>query len=157
MNKIAKIGFLLLMIYSCSDDGPGGNNAPVLTYLGLFNDTMRQGIGQDTVVVVLAFEDTDGDILGGNVMNISLIDNRDGTVEPLSFPVLPELKQGQRGQFQMVILSTCCIFPPDQNIPACESDPSFPPNQYTYDIYIEDGAGNRSNTVTTDVITLLCN
>ena len=154
--RFAKICFLVLIILSCSEE-PTGNNAPTLTYLGLSNTVMQQGFGQDTVFVFLEFEDIDGDIVGGNTMNISVIDNRDGTVDPISFPVLPSLNNGQRGTIQLTILSPCCIYAPELMIPACERDPDFPPNMYTYDIFITDGAGNPSNRVTTETITLTCN
>lgn len=156
MLRAAKIGILFMLVYACTDNGTNGNNPPTLSYQGLVSDTMRQGLGEDAIIAVLSFEDIDGDIIGGSTMSISLVDNRDGTIEPISFPVLPELSKGQKGTFQLAILSTCCIFPPEDQIPACEGDPDFPPNQYTYDIFITDGAGNRSNSVTTDVVTLLC-
>ena len=157
MIRLAKILFFILLVYSCTDNNSNGNNPPVLTYVGLESTTMLQGLGEDTIFVQLQFEDIDGDIEGGNTMNISLVDNRDGTIDPISFPDLPNQPKGQRGSLRLAILSTCCIFPPEDQIPACERDPDFPPNVYTYDIFIVDSNGNESNRVTTGEITLLCN
>ena len=156
MIRLTKIVILVLILASCGEDPPG-NNPPTLNYIGMINSEIPQGLGQDTVFAFLEFEDLDGDLIGGNTMNISVVDNRDGTVDPISFPVLPELSDGQRGTIQLSILSTCCIYPPELMIPACESDPDFPPNIYSYDIFITDAAGNTSNVVTTDEVTLTCN
>ena len=145
------------MVWACTENQPNGNNPPTLSFRGMESDVMRQGLGQDTIFVILDFEDVDGDIIGGQNGNISLVDNRDGTIEPVTFPDLPDLSKGQKGTLRLAILSTCCIFPPEDQIPACESDPDFPPNLYTYDIFITDGNGNESNRVTTGEITLLCN
>ena len=153
--RIAKILFLGWIIAAgCGDSGPVGNNPPSLSYIGLEKDTMRQGLRGDSVVVLLNFEDVDGDLGGEEGLNISIVDNRDGFVDPVSFPILPKLKDGQRGLLRLTIETTCCIFP--NNIQPCENPPEFPTNRYTYDIVIKDIAGNVSNAVTTDSITLLC-
>lgn len=152
--------FFILLTEGCSDDPVNGNNPPTLEYLGMNRDTMIQGItginNRDSILVFLRFSDIDGDIVGGrSSMNISIVDNRDGVIDPVSFPNLPELKKGQKGELRVAIYTTCCQFPEGLGA-GCIVVPGIPDNRYTYDIYIEDGAGNRSNSVTTDSITLLC-
>jgi hypothetical protein len=167
MLKITKIGILTmiaamisLLFGGCSDGNVNGNNPPSLQYMGINKDTMVQGFGGinsgDSIVVFLNFQDIDGDIVGGqSSMNISIVDNRDGFVDPVSFPVLPKLKDGQKGELKLSIFNTCCQFPEGLGA-GCIVVPGIPSNRFTYDIFIEDGAGNISNRITTDSITLLC-
>lgn len=167
MSKIvAKITFLfitcllVLLFEACSDEPVNGNNPPSIEFLGMDRDTMVQGItginNRDSILVFLTFNDIDGDIAGGSsTRNISIVDNRDGFIDPVSFPELPELKKGQKGEMRLAIYTTCCQFPAGLGA-GCIVVPGVPDNRYTYDIYIEDEAGNRSNTITTDTITLLC-
>lgn len=153
--QLAKIMLVLLIVaYGCGDNNTGGNNPPSIIYEGLSKDTMVQGILGDSIVVFLNFEDIDGDLSSMDGRDISIVDNRDGFNDPVSFPALPDLKQGTRGQLKLTIQTTCCVFP--DNIQPCESPEAYPSNRYTYDISIVDRAGNRSNVITTDSITLLC-
>lgn len=149
----------MITCYSC-DDGPvNANNAPTLEFLSMNKDTMSQSTSTtDSIVVSLRFEDIDGDIAGiepqMRPFNISIIDSRDGNVDPVSFPAFPDLSKGQRGELNLTILTTCCLNPTSN---PCERDTITPSNIYTYDIVIEDANGNSSNAVTTPPITLLCN
>jgi len=160
MIRNAIIVILVAMsCYACSKSTPNGNNPPTLRYLGLEQDTMPQ-IGPDEagIIAVLAFEDVDGDIVGGNEQaNISFVDNRDGSIDIAAFPVLPDLGDSQKGTLRLRILPTCCIYPPNVADPCTSNVEDFPSVQLTYDIFIEDSAGNKSNNITTDVITLICN
>lgn len=118
---------------------------------------MNQGFGQnDSIIAQLKFEDIDGDIVGGFGVpnNIFIIDSRDGAIDPLTFPELPDVGDGQKGDLTIQIKSTCCN---NGNVLPCEPDTVTTFSSYSYDIFIVDNAGNESNRVTTNVITLLCN
>lgn len=146
-----------ILCYACSDNKTNGNNAPTLSLLSISKDTMNQGQGQnDSIIVFLKFEDIDGDIVGGfgQPNNIFIVDNRDGAIDPATFPELPDVGDSQKGDMTLLIKTTCCQNP---NSVPCEPDPVITFNQYSYDIYISDQAGNESNRVTTNDITLLCN
>jgi len=113
----------------------------------------------DSIVVRMLFEDIDGDIEGSTPSfkpdNIVLTDSRDGNVSTNSFPGFPSLSTGQKGRLDLSILTTCCINP--GTVESCSASETFPTNTYTIDIYIVDAQGNKSNTITTDPITLRCN
>jgi len=122
---------------------------------------MEQGFfNEDSVTLTLNFTDGDGDIgeLDGNIKpNIFVIDNRIDTIaDPFVIPTIPEqgVKNGIQGQIKLRLFNTCCLIP---GISACDSSPDFPLDTVTYDVYLLDRAGNQSNTVTTSMITLLCN
>lgn len=159
---LASIVILVWTMSSCGAEKGDGTNAPTLVFLGMSKDTMVQGqvglIVPDSIVVQLRFEDIDGDIDGissGNTpMNIFRIDSRDGSNDPASFPAFPDLSAGQRGTLDLTIFTTCCINP--NQFQSCDPDTINTFNTFTYDIFIEDIQGNRSNTVTTPPITLLC-
>jgi len=140
----------------CGSDNGDGNNAPVLEYIGISKDSMRQGSRGDSIVVRILFEDIDGDIEGivdgVAPVNIFRVDTRDGSEDPASFPGFPDLSKGQKGQMDLTILTTCCLFEVED---PCTTGLDTV-NVYPYEIYIVDAKGNRSNTITTDPIRLLC-
>ena len=161
--RLAKLCILFLIVASsCAKEAPNGNNPPFIEYLGISKDTLDQmsgiaGIDRDVIVLSLKFEDIDGDIEGGNVGNISLIDTRDNFDDRVSFPELPELRNGQRGTIQIDILNTCCKYPIFVAAP-CEADvPDYPFDKVAFEVVIRDAAGNPSNRITTDSITIRCN
>jgi len=167
--KLKKI-FVASLIFSISIgmfsciNSPNYSDTPMLEYVGLSNQQMsQQPLNSDTTIVSLKFTDGDGDIGFSNETpgeNIFVIDNRTGEFyDRFRIPAIPEqgANNGVSGTINMVILNTCCIFPPQDSIPACESPSQYPDNDLTFTIYMEDRAGNRSNEVQTDVIKLSCN
>jgi len=103
------------------------------------------------------FEDIDGDLEGlssGSIPdNIVIIDTRDNSEEFTSFPRFPDdLSNGQRGQLDLTIRTTCCLF--DIEDPCTTGLDEV--NVFPYDIFIVDAQGNRSNTISTDPVMLLC-
>lgn len=145
------------MCYACSDNNENGNNPPSLSLISISKDSMSQGFGQnDSIIAQLKFEDIDGDIVGGFGIpnNIFIVDNRDGQIDPVTFPELPDVGDNQKGDLTLLIKSTCCK---TGNVIPCDPDTVTTFERYSYDIFITDGAGNESNRVTTNEITLLCN
>lgn len=159
MIRFAQISLILLglCLYACEGDNVNGNNPPTLVYEGLEKSEMRQSPRADSVVILLQFEDVDGDIGGVNQANITVTDNRNGSQYiSLSFPDLPNVGNTQQGSLRIFLPNTCCIYPPSAMTPDCERNPRFPDNKFTVDISIQDLNGNRSNTITTDTLTLNC-
>jgi len=122
---------------------------------------MEQGFfNEDSVTLVLNFTDGDGDIGGidGDLkQNLFVFDNRlDTLADPFVLPAIPAqgVRNGVQGEIRIRLYNTCCLIP---GIPACDSSPDFPIDTVTYDVYMIDRAGNESNTVTTTMVTLLCN
>ena len=117
---------------------------------------MFQGaINSDTVYIFLQFSDGNGDIGGFNSQNIIVIDKRtDERYDSFSLPELPLSKNGVNGEIIVRLFTTCCIFP--ENIPPCEAPDDYPTNELILEIFLLDEAGNESNRVLTDPITLLC-
>lgn len=155
---------LLLGIFlcSCSKD-PVGNNPPTLTYEGLLGNELVQGLSiSDSIFILLRFGDIDGDLNGVNddgefIQNITIIDNRDGSrYISRSLPELPINGRPQTGSMRLTLPTSSCIYPPGSNTPAGAVNPLFPENKFTVDVYMEDLAGNQSNSITTDTIVLLC-
>lgn len=150
-------------MYSCINS-PNYSDTPVLEFVSLSNLQMSQRpLNGDTTIVSLKFTDGDGDIgfsaeIPGE--NIFVIDDRTGEFyDRFRVPAIPEqgANNGVSGTIEMVLLNTCCIFPPQDSIPACESPMQYPDNDLTFTIYMVDRAGNKSNEVKTPAIKLKCN
>ena len=156
MNKIYLYLVLAFCIISC---GPEQINdiVPQISYIGMSKNVMNQGsLNNDTTFIFLTFSDGDGDIGGQNTENIIVIDKRnDERYGSYSLPSLPQSGKGVNGEVTIRLFTTCCIFPED--IQPCETPPQFPNNELVLEIFFRDEAGNESNHVTTDPITLLCN
>ncbi len=168
MNLNKTLAYLLIAavcmgIYSCINS-PDYSDTPAIEFVSLSNLQMSQRpLNSDTTVVSLSFQDGDGDIgtpMGMGGVNIFVIDNRTGEFyDRFRIPAIPEqgANNGVSGTINMVLLNTCCIFPPQDSIPACESPAQYPDNDLTFTIYMVDRAGNKSNEVQTPVIKLTCN
>ena len=157
------ISILCTGIYSCINS-PDYSDTPEIEFVSLSNLQMSQRpLNSDTTVVTLTFKDGDGDIgfsTGTPGENIFVIDNRTGEFyDRFRIPAIPEqgANNGVSGTINMVLLNTCCIFPPQDSIPACESPSQYPDNDLTFTIYMKDRAGNKSNEVQTPIIKLACN
>jgi len=61
---------------------------------------------------------------------------------------------GVEGSVQLKVYTTCCIFE-DGTVP-CDTPINPTNNEITLDIQLTDRAGNASNIITTEVITLFC-
>lgn len=137
---------------------------PIIEYEGISKAQLSQGsLFEDSLFLFIGFTDGDGDF-GANddndELNIMITDTRTGeSYQSFKAPAITSqsASQGISGRIQMLIFNTCCIFPPEAFASACDSPPAFPTNELKLDIQIMDRAGNISNTITTDAITLLCN
>lgn len=140
---------------------PQFSDIPELTYTGLSANTMVQSsVLSDSIFLIFQFTDGDGDIgVADNQNDFDLIitDNRTGNVyDRYKTPFVPEqgASNGIEGTVQLKLYTTCCIF--DETIPPCSAPPEFPVDSLSLDIQMFDRAGNASNIITTEFITLLC-
>ena len=158
-------GFLTvgLLLLACNNS-PDYSDVPTIEFVSISNfDMVQNPLNSDTSVISFSFTDGDGDIgfEDGNInSNIFIVDNRTGDFfDRFRLPAIPPqgANNGVSGQINMVILNTCCVFPPQDSIPPCESPSQFPTNDLTFTIYMIDRAGNKSNEISTPSITLRCN
>ena len=163
ITYILFIAVILFGTYSCINS-PNYSDTPELEFVSISNNEMSQRpLNSDTTIVTLKFTDGDGDI-GFSAEypgeNIFVIDDRTGEFyDRFRVPAITEqgANNGVSGTIDMVLLNTCCIFPPQDSIPACESPAQYPDNNLTFTIYMIDRAGNKSNEVKTSAIKLTCN
>ena len=151
---------LLLVVTSCVNP-PNYPDEPVLTLEGLSKTTMSQGdFNDDSLFVFLSFTDGDGDIgrVGSDsTKDIVVRDNRTGLIqERFKIPMVPEDDSGNGidGDIISRLYNTCCLFP--RQFPPCSVLDMYPLDTITYDIFISDRAGNRSNIIQTPPVVLLC-
>lgn len=152
---------LAATIFACTPS-PQFSVIPELTYVGLSENSMEQSsVLGDSLFLYFDFQDGDGDIgISDNLNNfdLTLIDNRTGNIyDRYKTPFVPEqgASNGIEGSVQLKLYTTCCIF--DESIPPCSAPNNFPTNNLTLDIQLRDRAGNLSNIITTEMITLFCN
>ena len=152
-----------IFVYGCIN-APEYSNIPEIEFISFSNLTMNQfPPNGDSTVLSISFTDGDGDI--GFEMetageNIFIIDNRTNEIfDRFRAPAIPPegANNGVSGEINMLLLNTCCVFPPQDSIPVCESPMQYPTNDLTFTIYILDRAGNKSNEIVTPPITLNCN
>jgi len=124
---------------------------------------MDQGINADTIFVTLGFIDGDGDIsiaeTNPNKLNLTVRDLRTGNISDQF--VIPEIpvsgaSNGVTGEMTVKMLGACCVYPEMDSIPPCSITPLYPDNELIWEYTLTDNAGNVSNSVTTNAITLSC-
>ena len=125
-------------------------------------DTILQGVfQQDSLFVLFKFEDGDGDLgrsANADENNVFFIDTRTGELDnSFGIPFIPQLgsSNGIEGEVEILLFSTCCLFESGQD--PCTPSSIEPYDFLQYEIYILDRAGNESNHIITDTITLVCN
>lgn len=138
---------------------------PVITYEGLSKRVIAQGSSSalpDTLDLLFSFTDGDGDLgYENDSLDIFLTDSRDGFVENLKLPVFPSQGTGNGISGEITVrvfnkpFNICCTYPNGQ-VP-CTPSTIYPVDTFSYGIQIRDRAGNFSNKVQSEVITILCN
>ncbi len=117
---------------------------------------------RDTNYFSLTFTDGDGDIgdLDPQKRSLFIIDNRDGHIDSLAIPVVPELgaSNGIKGEISARMFTTCCIYPaPYELYNGCNEEvPNYPYDQISYTVYIVDRAGHKSNELQLPPVYIRC-
>jgi hypothetical protein len=153
-------GLVASLMYSCASS-PDFSNTPSVEFRGFSNVRLNQGEFNDSTFVQLFFTDGDGDFganTTSNAPNIFFKDLRTGVTNQYKAPFIPVqgANNGVSGKINILLRSTCCVYPAATGIPPCEVVAEYPTNTLTYEIYIEDRAGNKSNIVTTAPLELIC-
>ena len=162
LKKYFPLMFLMGLLAACANP-PDYPIEPTIEFMSVSKDTMRRsGFQLDTTFITLSFTDGDGDI--GHENNEVLLYAQDSRYDStfilkLGIPLVPELgsSNGLKGEMTFRAFTSCCNFPPSLYLDDCNDvHPDMPYDEFTYDIYIEDRAGNRSNTITTTPIYIRC-
>lgn len=159
--------FLLLacMVISCVKP-PNYPDEPRIEYVGLNKSTIAQGNGNnpaDTLEITFFFEDGDGNLGTPNSdttnFDVFLYDSRDSSSTKFRLPVLPDqgIGNGVSGEATLripTLFNICCTFP--NGATPCQPSTQFPTDTFSYAITLRDRAGNMSNSIQTEMITVLC-
>ena len=135
-------------------------NEPVIEYESASRLFMNEGQGQkDSVIFTLTYTDGDGDIgyrQTEPVLNVFVRDLRDDFVQNYRIPFVPQrgVANGISGSITLKLYQTCCYV--EGFIPCSAGVPEGSTNEVRYEIYIVDRAGNESNRVVTEPITVFC-
>lgn len=151
----------LLIACNPASDFP---DTPILGFKSMSKNVMNQGsVNNDSILVILSFSDGDGDITitdnSQNKLNLIVRDSRTGLdYGKFKIPEIPEsgANNGISGDIQILLFNACCIFPPQDSIPACSAPPQHPDNELIWEFELRDNAGNISNTVMSPVVQLIC-
>ncbi len=143
---------------------PDYPNEPVIAFKSQTKNLLRQtGLGTpDSVLITFSFTDGDGDLGSENneLPDIFITDSRDSvTKPPYSIPFIGSQGTGNgiSGEVSIALPTTCCIyFPPGSEFPLTCLDVPIAFDTLFYTIYIKDRAGNKSNVIQTEVISLKC-
>ena len=153
------VGFFMLSLFlvgSCTSPSDF-SDIPEIEFSAFSKNTLIQGSqNQDTVILRINFQDGDGDIGSTELLNIEVKDLRLDNSVPFTFliPEIPEqgAENGISGFMDIRIFSVCCF----QGSISCQPFPDMPEDELRFSVQIRDNAGNWSNTIETDPITLLC-
>lgn len=154
----------LTLIIACSNP-PDYPDEPVIEYLRMNKTTIAQGnqnATPDTLAITFGFTDGDGDLASASdSVDVFLSDSRDDFKTTFKLPMLPTqgVGSGISGEITVKIPNTpfqiCCTFP--NGVTACSPNTQFPTDEFYFTIQLRDRAGNFSNEVDTETITVLCN
>lgn len=153
-----------LFIASCTNP-PDYPDEPVIEYLRMNKTIIAQGnqnASPDTLSITFSFTDGDGDLSNEtDSIDVFLTDSRDGFPTNFKLPTLPTqgVGSGISGEITVSIPNTpfqiCCTFP--NGAPACLPNQQFRTDEFFFTIQLRDRAGNMSNEIETEMITVLCN
>ena len=133
---------------------------PVLTYEEVNKDSIYAQITgiSDSIVFRFSFTDGDGDLGSTDSTDVFYTDSRfPNNLTPLALPPIPREGTGNgiSGDIFFTLINTGqvnCIY--NGRFPA--QDPAYPVDTFRLSMFILDEAGNRSNTVQTDLIQIRC-
>lgn len=140
-------------LFSCQDKH---SQIPQIEFVSVSQQYMTQG-GNDSLYLKFNFTDGNGDIGSDTSDNIFVSDSRTGAIIA-SYKIPNYLgtnpnNSSRTGEITLVVYSQCCIYP---NGSSCQSSTDYPTRTMHYEIKVQDQAGNYSNTIQSDEITLEC-
>lgn len=153
-----------LAAFSCVQP-PDYPTEPEIEYIGFNTLTFPQGgpnAPADTLILQFAFTDGDGDLgFDDSTIDIFLTDSRTGFEEIRKLPVIPEegVGNGISGEITLRFpnqpTQICCLIEDEQG---CKGPiEGAPVDTFSYRVQIQDRAGNLSNAIQTETVTLVCN
>lgn len=164
-TSVIILSTLLVLIVSNCIQPPNYPDEPEIGFMSLNKSEIAQGNTgalADTLAVTFSYTDGDGDLgFDGDSIDVFLTDSRDGFVNKFKLPVIPDQGTGNgiSGEITLRIpnkpFNICCTFP--NGATACQPNTEFPTDTVSYMIQIKDRAGNLSNKVQTETLTILCN
>ncbi len=149
---------LLIMAHCKSDDDL--SSIPKIHFIQLTKSSLIQGdFFQDSLRLVLQFEDGDGDLgfpVNDSRFDITLFDSRNNKIQDqYKLPTLPDSEgRPQRGTLQLLVFTSCCLF--KDQIPPCTAPPQYPIDSLFYKIILRDKAGHVSDTAVSSQVYLQC-
>jgi len=128
---------------------------PEIEFIGFDKNSITQGnFDKDTVMLSISFIDGDGDLsesLTGNRPRIIVLDGRTNeSYQPFNLPNIPK-KGITKGIMQLSIFNTCCQY--EDSSDSCEN---VALNKLRLLVTLIDASGNRSNTIETPALDLIC-
>jgi len=147
----------LLILLSCTKP-PDYPDTPEIEFKSVNKSSFLQATN-DSLLISFTFTDGDGDIgLESNDRNIFFKDLRTNTSElGFSVPEIPDqgVGNGISGEITCYLpMYLICCLQPEFNL-ACDQV-LIERDTLVYEIFLEDQAGNVSNTIRTDPIILIC-
>lgn len=158
------------LAFSCVKP-PEYPDEPVLSYNtgdgdGFNQSTIAQGSQgsvSDTLILAFSFTDGDGDI-GYEVdsFDVFFTDSRFGIADFRRLPIIPDQGTGNGIEGKITLRfpnqpsNICCAY---ENAPACSPHQEVggnPTDTFSYTLQIRDRAGNWSNKVQTETVTIIC-
>lgn len=165
MKKLVPFAlFCLAALLPCCVQPPDYPKEPVIEYIGLSKNSLRQGEGYvDSLFVTFSFTDGDGDLGFPETEatpSVFIRDSRDSfSIPSLQLPYVEPQGAGNgiSGEITVKLPTTCCIYFFQGQKFACDEVPNTVPfDSFSYFIKIRDRAGNESNEIKTGVIQLRC-
>jgi hypothetical protein len=149
---------MIVLVCQCATP-PNYPDEPVITFKSISRNYLKQNSNSlaDSLLLVFSFTDGDGDLGSNDSVGIYIKDGRDGFEKPpYKIPYINPQGTGNgiSGEISIRLNTTCCTF--DNGYPPCSVIPNVPYDTLTYQVYIRDRAGNKSNQIETPPILLYC-
>ena len=155
---------LIALTFTACVNPPNYPDEPIITYEGVNKTTVYQGTSSspnDTLAIFFSFTDGDGDLSVEESTDIFLYDSRTPEfATPYNLPDIPDEGTGNGLSGDIIIRipnkpsGICCVNYNTGQV--CQPFPNQPIDTFSYTIQIRDEAGNFSNIIQTEQITILC-
>jgi len=143
---------MIISFFSCDKNK---SKVPSIAFVSISQSFMVQN-AQDSAYLRFSFSDGDGDLGSDTDDNVFVKDSRTGAV--IAKFRIPNYTGNQNnsareGEVTVIVYPPCCIYPDSTS---CTPSTVFPTRKMKYLIQVIDEAGNYSNEIETDEITLDC-